>query len=151
MSTRSAPLASDLNLLPSTSCENKQQLERCIICISCKRQTTFYRYILEIDYRKLDRGTLASEKIPRQGADKSSDVQESRLETILKAIAGVHDSVDKRLALVQDAIGQVLNIEQVKEAVSEEMRDVVREQMKVTVQHEIVHAIGEEVIRTVRQ
>ena len=44
----------------------------------------------EIDYRKLHRGTLKREKIPSQGAYKSSDVQEFRLETILKAIAGVH-------------------------------------------------------------
>jgi len=105
----------------------------------------------EIDYRKLHRGTVAREKIPSRGADKSSDVQESRLETILKAIAGVHDSVDERLALVQGAIDQVPDIEQVKEAVSEEVRDVVQEQLKVTVQHEIVQAIGEEVKRTVRQ
>jgi hypothetical protein len=102
-------------------------------------------------YRKLHRGTLANEKILRQGADKSSDVQEPRLETILKAIAGVHDSVDERLALVQDAIDQVPDIEQVKEAVSKDVRDVVQEQLKVTVQHEVVHAIGEEVRRTVRQ
>jgi hypothetical protein len=54
----------------------------------------------EIDYRKLHRGTLAKERIPSQGADKSSDVQESRLETILKAITSVYDSVDERLALV---------------------------------------------------
>jgi hypothetical protein len=63
----------------------------------------------------------------------------------------VHDSVDERLALVQNAIDQVPDIEQVKEAVSKEVRDVVQEQLKVTVQHEIVHAIGEEVKRTVRQ
>jgi hypothetical protein len=105
----------------------------------------------EVDYRKLHRGMLVSEKVSRQGADKSSDVQEFRLETIIMAIAGVYDSVDERRALVQDAIDQVPDIEQVKEAVSEEVRDVVQEQMKVTVQHEIVHAIGEEVRRTVRQ
>jgi hypothetical protein len=64
----------------------------------------------EIDYRKLYRGTLAKERILSQGADKCSDVQESRLETILKAIAGVHDSVDERLALVQEAIDQVPDI-----------------------------------------
>jgi hypothetical protein len=90
----------------------------------------------EIDYRKLHRGTLAREKIPSQGADKSSDVQESRLETILKAIAGVHDSVDERLALVQDAIEQVPDIEQVKEAVSEEAaakdyHDAIRKQQRL--------------------
>jgi hypothetical protein len=105
----------------------------------------------EIDYRKLHRGTLTKERIPSQSADKSSDVQESRLETILKAIAGVHDSVDERLALVQEAIDQVPDVGQVKEAVADEVREVVHEQLKVTVQHEIVHAIGEEVKRAVQQ
>jgi hypothetical protein len=94
---------------------------------------------------------LAKERIPSQGAEKSSDVQESRLVTILKAIAGVHDSVDERLALVQEAIDQVPDIGQVKEAVSEEVRDVVQEQLTVIVQREIVHAIGDEVKRTVQQ
>jgi len=105
----------------------------------------------EIDYRKLHRGTLTKERISSQGADKSSDVQESRLETILKAIAGVHDSVDERFALVQEAIDQVPDVGQVKEAVAQEVREVVQEQLKVTVQQEIVHAIGEEVKRTVQQ
>ena len=105
----------------------------------------------EVDYRRLHRGTLAKERIPSQGAEKSNDVQESRLETILKAIAGVHDSVDERLALVQGAIDQVPDIGQVKAAVSEEVRDVVQEQLKVTVQHEILKAIGEGVKRAVQQ
>jgi hypothetical protein len=105
----------------------------------------------EIDYRKLHRGTLTKERIPSQSAEKSSDVQESRLETILKAIAGVHDSVDERLALVQEAIDQVPDVGQVKEAVADEVREVVHEQLKVTVQHEIVHAIREEVKRAVQQ
>lgn len=105
----------------------------------------------EIDYKKLHRGTLARERIPSQGADKSNDVQESRLETILKAIAGVHDSVDERLALVQEAIDQVPDVGQVKEAVAEEVKEVVQKQLKATVQHEIVHAIGQEVKRTVQE
>ena len=104
----------------------------------------------EIDYRKLHRGTLAKERLPSQGAEKSSDVQESRLEIILKAIAGVHDSVDERLALVQEAIDQVPDVRQVKEAVLEEVRDVVQELLKVTVEREIVRAIGEEVKITVQ-
>ena len=105
----------------------------------------------EIDYRKLHRGTLARERIPSQSADKSSDVQESRLETILKDIAGVHGSVDERFALVLEAVDQVPDIGQVKEAIADEVRDVVQEQLKVTVQREIVQAIGEEVKRTVQQ
>ncbi|KAL1584022.1 hypothetical protein WHR41_08100 [Cladosporium halotolerans] len=104
-----------------------------------------------IDYKGLHRGTLARERIPSQSTDKSSDVQESRLETILKAIAGVHDSVDERFALVQEAIDQVPDVSQVKEAVADEVKDVVQEQLRVTVQREIVHAIGEEVKRTVQQ
>ena len=104
-----------------------------------------------IDYKRLHRGTLARERIPSQSTDKSSDVQESRLETILKAIAGVHDSVDERFALVQEAIDQVPDVSQVKEAVADEVKDVVQEQLKVTVRREIVHAIGEEVKRTVQQ
>ena len=52
------------------------------------------------------------------------------LETILKAIASAHDSVDERLALVQDAIDQALDIGQVKQAVSEEVRHVVQEQLR---------------------
>ena len=105
----------------------------------------------EIDYRKLHRGTLARERLLSQSADKSSDVQESRLETILKDIAGVHGSVDERFALVQEAVDQVPDIGQVKEAIADEVRDVVQEQLKVTVQREIVQAIGEEVKRTVQQ
>lgn len=68
----------------------------------------------EIDYRKMHRGTLAKEKTLSQASGKSSDASESRLDTILRAIAGVRESVDERFALVQEAIGQV------KETVSEE-------------------------------
>jgi aminoglycoside phosphotransferase family enzyme len=93
---------------------------------------------------------LAKERIPIQSAAESGKVQESRLETILKAIAGVHDSVDERLTLVQEAIDQVPDVGQVKEAASEEVREVVQEQLKVTVQREIVHAIGDEITSTVQ-
>lgn len=78
----------------------------------------------EVDYRKLHRGTFAKDRIPSQGGDKISYVHESRLDTILKAIASVHDSVDEHEALVQGAIDQVPDIGQVKEAVSKEVRDV---------------------------
>lgn len=54
----------------------------------------------------------------------------------------MHDSVDERLALVQEATDQVPDVGQVKEAVSDEVRDVVQEQLKATVQREIVHAMG---------
>ena len=63
----------------------------------------------------------------------------------------MHDSVDERLALVQEAIDQVPDVSQVKEAVADEVKDVVQGQLKVTVRREIVHAIGEEVKRTVQQ
>ena len=105
----------------------------------------------EVDYRRLHRGTLAKERVPSQDTDQGSEAQESRLETILKAIAGVHDSVDQRFGVLQGAIDQVPDIEQVKEAVSEEVKEVVQEQLKVTVQKEIVHAIGDEVKRAVQQ
>jgi hypothetical protein len=94
---------------------------------------------------------LAKERIPIQSAAESGEVQESRLETILKAIAGVHDSVDERLTLVQEAIDQVPDVGQVKEAASEEVREVVQEQLKVTVQREIVRAIGDEIKSTVQK
>ena len=113
----------------------------------------------EIDYRKLHRGTLARERIPSRGADRSSDVQESRLDTILKAIAGVHDSVDERFALVQEAIDQVPDVGQVKEAVSDEVKRTVQEQVgevvcrevRSVVQHEIMTTVGEKVAAIVQQ
>jgi hypothetical protein len=73
------------------------------------------------------------------------------MEMILKAIAGVHDSVDERFALLQEAIDQVPDVGQVKEAVSEEVKDAVQEQLNVTVQKEIVHVVGDEVKRVVQQ
>lgn len=107
--------------------------------------------LTEVDYRRLHRGTLAKERLPSQSTEKSNDDQESRMETILKAIAGVHDSVDERFALLQGAIDQVPDVGQVKEAVSEEVKEVVQEQLKVTLQKEIVHVIGDEVKRVVQQ
>ena len=79
----------------------------------------------EIDYRNMHRGTPARGRVSGQGADRSSDIQESRLETILKTTAGVHASVDERFALVQDAIDQVPDIGQVKEAVSDKVERTV--------------------------
>lgn len=62
----------------------------------------------------------------------------------------MHDSAAERFALVQEAIDQVPDVRQVKEAVLEEVRDVVQELLKVTVEREIVRAIGEEVKITVQ-
>ncbi len=82
----------------------------------------------EVDYRKLHRGILAKETALSKASGKSSETSESRLDTVLKAIAGVRESVDERFALVQEAIEQVPDIGQVKEIVSEEVRDIVQEQ-----------------------
>lgn len=60
------------------------------------------------------------------------------MNTILKAIAGVRDSVDERFALVQEAMTEALDIGQMKETISEEMRDSVREHLKNVIQREIV-------------
>lgn len=81
----------------------------------------------EVDYRKLHRGILAKETALSQASGKSSETSESRLDTVLKGIAGVRESVDGRFALVQEAIEQVPDIGQVKETVSEEVRDLVQE------------------------
>jgi len=77
----------------------------------------------------------------------------------LKAIASVHNSVDKRFALVQEAIDQVLDVGQVKEAVSDEVKrtvqqqvgDVVCREVRSVVQHEIMNTIGEKVASIVQQ
>jgi hypothetical protein len=107
----------------------------------------------EIHYRKLHRGILARKRVLSQGADKSSDIQESLLETILEAIAGVRDSVDERFALVQEAIDQVPDVGQIKEAVLDEVKrmaqqqvgDVVRREVRSVIQHEIMNTVGEKV------
>jgi hypothetical protein len=69
----------------------------------------------------------------------------------LKAVAGVRESVDERFALVQDAIADKSDIEQIKKTISEELSHAVQEQLKVTVRREIVNAIREKVTRTVQQ
>lgn len=58
----------------------------------------------EVDYRKLHRGTLAKETALSQASGKSSEASESRLDTVLRAIAGARESVDERFALMQEAI-----------------------------------------------
>lgn len=105
----------------------------------------------EVDYRKLHRGILAKETALSKASGKSSETSESRLNTVLKAIAGMRESVDERFALVQEAIEQVPDIGQVKETVSEEVRNIVQEQLKATVQREIVEAIRDEVKSAVQQ
>ena len=113
----------------------------------------------KIHYRKLHRGTLPRERISSQGANKTSNVQESRLRTILKVIAGVHDSVDERFASVQEAIDQVPDFGQVKEAVSDEVKrtvqqqvsDLVRRKVRSVVKHEIVNTVGGKVAAIVQQ
>lgn len=94
----------------------------------------------EVDYHKLHRGTLAKETALSGASGKSSENSVPRLDTVLKAIAGMRDSVDERFALVQEAIEHVPDISQVKEIVSEEVRDIVQELLKITVQREIVEA-----------
>lgn len=105
----------------------------------------------EVDYRRLHRGTLAKERIPSQSGEKSSDVQESRLDTVLRAIAGVRESVDERFALVQEAIAERSDIEQIKDAISEDLRNTVQQRLKVTVQREIVNATRVEVTKIVQE
>lgn len=105
----------------------------------------------EVDYRRLHRGTLAKERIPSQSGKKSSDVQESCLDTVLRAIAGVRESVDERFALLQEAIAERSDIEEIKEAISEDLRSTVQEGLKGTVQREVVNGIQEEVTRTVQE
>lgn len=105
----------------------------------------------EIDYRKLHRGILAKETALSKVSGKSSETSESRLDTVLKAIAGARDSVDERFALVQEAIEHVPDISQVKETVSEEVRNIVQERLKITVQREIVEVNRDEVKSAVEQ
>jgi hypothetical protein len=100
---------------------------------------------------RLQRGTLTKEEASRQTTARSSGTQEAQLDTILKAVAGVRESVDERFALMQEAIADRSDIEQIRATKSEELSHAVREGLKVTVQREIVSAIREEVTRTVRQ
>ena len=105
----------------------------------------------EVDYRTLHRGTLAKERVPDQVADISSDVQECRLDTVPRAITGVRESVDERFALVREAIADRSDIDQMKEAISEDLRSTVQEGLVVAVQRKIVNAIREEATRTVQE
>jgi hypothetical protein len=68
----------------------------------------------------------------------------------LRAVAGVRESVDERFALVQEAIADKSDIEQIRETTSDELSHAVQERLKVTVQREIVNAIRGEVTRTVQ-
>jgi hypothetical protein len=64
---------------------------------------------------------------------KSNATQESQLNAVLKAVAGVRESVDGRLALVQEAIADKSDIEQIRETISEELSHTVQERLKVIV------------------
>jgi hypothetical protein len=52
---------------------------------------------------------------------------------ISKAVAGVRESVDERFALMQKAIADRSDIEQIRETISEELGHSVQERLKVTV------------------
>jgi hypothetical protein len=79
----------------------------------------------EVDYRRLHRGILAKEEASKQTTARSSATQESQLNTILKAFAGVRESVDERFALVQEAIADKSDIEQIEKTISEELSHAV--------------------------
>lgn len=65
----------------------------------------------------------------------------------------MRDSVDERFALVQEAIDQVPDVGQIKEAVLDEVKrmaqqqvgDVVRREVRSVIQHEIMNTVGEKV------
>lgn len=105
----------------------------------------------EVDYRRLHRGTLTKEEASRQTAARSSGTHEAQLNTILKAVAGVRESVDERFALMQEAIADRSDMEQIRATISDELSHAVQERLKITVQREIVNVIREEVTRTVQQ
>ena len=91
------------------------------------------------------------ERALSQASGKSSETSESRLDTVLRAIAGVRESVDERFALMQEAITERSDIEQIKETVSDELNTIVQKRLKITVQRTIVDATREEVTKTVQQ
>jgi hypothetical protein len=105
----------------------------------------------EVDYRSLHRGTLTKEEASRQITARSSGAQEAQPYTILEAVAGVRKSVDERFALMQEAIADRSDMEQIRATISEELSNAVQDRLKVTVQREIVNAIRDEVTRTVQQ
>jgi hypothetical protein len=51
---------------------------------------------------------------------RSSGAQESQLNTILKAVDGVCESVDERFALVQEAITDKSDMERIRKTISED-------------------------------
>jgi hypothetical protein len=105
----------------------------------------------EVDNRRLHRGILATEEASRRTTARSSGTQESQLNTILKAVAGVRESDDERFALMQEAIADRSDMEQIRATMSEELGHAVQERLKVTVQRQIMNGIREEVTRTVQQ
>jgi hypothetical protein len=94
---------------------------------------------------------LIKEEASRQTTAKSSGAQEVQLDTISKAVAGVRKSVDERFALMQEAIADRSDIEQIRATISKELSSTAQDRLKVTVQREIVNAIREGVTRTVQQ
>jgi hypothetical protein len=54
----------------------------------------------EVDYKRLHRGTLAKEEASKQTTARSSATQESQLNTILKVVAGVRESVAFRRTIL---------------------------------------------------
>jgi hypothetical protein len=54
----------------------------------------------EVDYRRLHRSILTKEEASKQTTARESGTQEAQLKTILKAVAGVRESVNERFALM---------------------------------------------------
>lgn len=69
--------------------------------------------------------SIQSINITGSNGDGSSGAQESQLNTILKVVAGVRESVDERFALVQEAIAEISDIGQIRGTISEELSNVV--------------------------
>jgi hypothetical protein len=94
---------------------------------------------------------LKKEEASRQTIARSGGAQESQLNTILKDVASVRESVDERFALVQKPVAEISDIGQIRETISKELSSVVQDRPKVIVQREIVKAIREIMTRTVQQ
>jgi hypothetical protein len=56
---------------------------------------------------------------------RSNATQKSQLNTILKAVAGVRESVNERFALVQEAVADKSDIKQIRETTSDELSHTV--------------------------
>jgi hypothetical protein len=76
---------------------------------------------------------LAKEEASKQLTNEKHRAPESQLNMISKAVAGVRESVDERFALMQKAIADRSDIEQIRETISEELGHSVQERLKVTV------------------